>query len=81
MILGMVRQWQELFFDNHYASTEMINLICSYCWGLLYQGKKSYQTRIRCCCCPMLKTSKEAYFLEMVEKENNVFSQWFNRSV
>ena len=23
--LGMVRQWQELFFDNRYASTEMIN--------------------------------------------------------
>jgi acetolactate synthase-1/2/3 large subunit len=44
--LGMVRQWQELFFDNRYASTEMINLICSYCAeGLLYQGKKSYQTR------------------------------------
>lgn len=23
--LGMVRQWQELFFDNRYASTELIN--------------------------------------------------------
>ena len=23
--LGMVRQWQELFFDKRYASTEMVN--------------------------------------------------------
>ena len=23
--LGMVRQWQQLFFDKRYASTEMIN--------------------------------------------------------
>jgi hypothetical protein len=26
-VLGMVRQWQQLFFDKRYASTEMINLI------------------------------------------------------
>lgn len=23
--LGMVRQWQQLFFDKRYASTEMVN--------------------------------------------------------
>jgi acetolactate synthase-1/2/3 large subunit len=27
--LGMVRQWQQLFFDKRYASTEMTNLILS----------------------------------------------------
>ena len=30
--LGMVRQWQELFFDNRYASTKMINpKFCGHC--------------------------------------------------
>ena len=23
--LGMVRQWQEMFFDKRYASTELVN--------------------------------------------------------
>ena len=27
--LGMVRQWQQLFFDKRYASTELVNPILS----------------------------------------------------
>ncbi|MFK7766797.1 MAG: biosynthetic-type acetolactate synthase large subunit [Mariniblastus sp.] len=73
--LGMVRQWQQLFFDKRYSATEMINPN----FQLIAQGygitTKKIEER------PDLKSAlKEMiefdgpYFLEvMVGKENNVF--------
>ncbi|WP_299222306.1 biosynthetic-type acetolactate synthase large subunit [uncultured Aquimarina sp.] len=73
--LGMVRQWQQLFFDKRYASTEMVNpdfvMIAK---GYHIEAKKvtkreELQTAIK-----EMIASKEPYFLEVcVEKENNVF--------
>ncbi len=73
--LGMVRQWQELFFDKRYASTEMISpdfvkLAGAYDIEAQRVSKRedldaAIQTMI---------ASKEAYFLEVViEQEDNVF--------
>lgn len=73
--LGMVRQWQQLFFDKRYSSTEMIN--------------PDFQTIAKGYYIPTNKVTQReelesaikefieydgAYFLEvMVGKENNVF--------
>jgi len=73
--LGMVRQWQQLFFDKRYSSTEMIN--------------PDFQTIAKGYHIPTSKVTERdqlesaisefidydgAYFLEvMVGKENNVF--------
>ncbi|NQX81679.1 MAG: biosynthetic-type acetolactate synthase large subunit [Flavobacteriaceae bacterium] len=73
--LGMVRQWQELFFDKRYASTEMVN--------------PDFQTIAKGYDIACNKVSKRedldksvkamldhdgAYFLEIIiEKEDNVF--------
>lgn len=73
--LGMVRQWQQLFFDKRYSSTEMIN--------------PDFQTIVKGYYIPTNKVTERdqledaiaefidhdgAYFLEvMVGKENNVF--------
>ena len=73
--LGMVRQWQQLFFDKRYSSTEMIN--------------PDFQTIAKGFYIPTNKVTQReqlkdaisdfidhdgAYFLEvMVGKENNVF--------
>jgi acetolactate synthase-1/2/3 large subunit len=73
--LGMVRQWQELFFDKRYASTEMVNpdfqtIVKGY-------GIKTKKVTQRV---DLEESVKEmlahdgSYFLEvMVGKENNVF--------
>ncbi len=73
--LGMVRQWQQLFFDKRYSATEMIN--------------PDFQQMVKGFYIPTNKVTKReeleaaikefieydgAYFLEvMVGKENNVF--------
>lgn len=73
--LGMVRQWQELFFEKRYASTNMVN--------------PDFQTIVKGYGIPTTKVTKReelndaveemlnhegAYFLEVkVGKENNVF--------
>jgi acetolactate synthase-1/2/3 large subunit len=73
--LGMVRQWQELFFDKRYASTEMV----SPDFVKLAQAYDIEAQRVskREDLADAIKTmvqSKEAYFLEVViEKEDNVF--------
>ena len=45
--LGMVRQWQELFFDKRYASTEMSkSRLCHYCKkGIIYRSKQNQQKK------------------------------------
>jgi len=73
--LGMVRQWQELFFDKRYASTEMVNpdfqkIVEGY--GIKTKKvtkRESLQDSIK-----EMLAHEGSYFLEvMVGKENNVF--------
>jgi acetolactate synthase-1/2/3 large subunit len=73
--LGMVRQWQELFFDNRYASTEMINPnFIAIAEGYYIKARKVTQRDELDAAVAEMMASKDSYFLEvMVEKENNVF--------
>ncbi|MBP6758449.1 MAG: biosynthetic-type acetolactate synthase large subunit [Flavobacterium sp.] len=73
--LGMVRQWQELFFDNRYASTKMINPnFIAIAEGYYIKSKKVTQREDLDAAVAEMMASKDSYFLEvMVEKENNVF--------
>ncbi|AEK22722.1 biosynthetic-type acetolactate synthase large subunit [Capnocytophaga canimorsus] len=73
--LGMVRQWQELFFDRRYASTEMINPdFIKIAEGYHIQSRLvTKRSDLEEAVKEMLNSDK-AYFLEVrVEKENNVF--------
>ena len=73
--LGMVRQWQELFFDNRYASTEMTNPnFVAIAEGYYIKARKVTKREELDAAIAEMMASKESYFLEvMVEKENNVF--------
>ncbi len=73
--LGMVRQWQELFFDNRYASTVMVNPnFCAIAEGYYIKSKKVTKREDLDEAVAEMLASKDSYFLEvMVEKENNVF--------
>ena len=73
--LGMVRQWQQLFFEKRYASTEMTNpdfIKIAEGYQLKAQRvnkRKNLQSTI-----DEMIQSKEPYFLEVVvEQEENVF--------
>jgi acetolactate synthase-1/2/3 large subunit len=73
--LGMVRQWQELFFDNRYASTKMTNPnFVAIAEGYYIKAKKVTERADLDAAVAEMMASKDSYFLEvMVEKENNVF--------
>ena len=73
--LGMVRQWQQLFFDKRYASTEMVNpdfqtIVKGYHIETeLVDARESLQAAV-----DRFVDSKESRFLEVrVGKEDNVF--------
>ncbi len=73
--LGMVRQWQELFFESRYASTVMTNPdFVKIAEGYHIKGQKvSERKKLKAAVQEMI-ASKDAYFLEVrVEKEDNVF--------
>lgn len=73
--LGMVRQWQQLFFDKRYSSTEMINPdFVQIAKGFYVPGRKvTERAEIAAAVDEMLQT-KGAYLLEVVvEREDNVF--------
>ena len=73
--LGMVRQWQQLFFDKRYASTELINPnFIKIAEGYYINSKKvTKRSELSDAIKAMIK-SKDSYFLEIVvEKEDNVF--------
>ncbi|WP_343306112.1 biosynthetic-type acetolactate synthase large subunit [Chitinophaga niabensis] len=73
--LGMVRQWQQLFFDRRYSSTEMTNPdFVQIAKGFFIPGRKvSERTEIEAAVKEMLDTPG-AYLLEcVVEQEDNVF--------
>jgi len=73
--LGMVRQWQELFFDSRYASTVMINPnFVAIAEGYHIKAKKVTKREDLDGAIAEMLASKDSYFLEvMIEKENNVF--------
>lgn len=73
--LGMVRQWQQLFFDKRYASTEMINPdFVKIAEGYYIKAKKVTKREDLAGAVKEMIESKEPYFLEVcVEKEDNVF--------
>ena len=73
--LGMVRQWQQLFFDKRYASTEMKNPdFVTIAKGYYLKAKRVSKREELADAVAEMIASKEAYFLEVcVEKEDNVF--------
>ena len=73
--LGMVRQWQELFFDKRYASTHMVNPdFQTIVKGYGIKTKKVEQRINLNSAITEMLNHKGSYFLEvMVGKENNVF--------
>ncbi|CAL2102903.1 acetolactate synthase/acetohydroxybutanoate synthase, catalytic subunit [Tenacibaculum sp. 190130A14a] len=73
--LGMVRQWQQLFFDKRYASTEMVNPdFIAIAKGYQLKTNKVTQREQLENAVQEMMNSEEAYFLEVcVEKEDNVF--------
>jgi acetolactate synthase-1/2/3 large subunit len=73
--LGMVRQWQQLFFDKRYASTEMVNPnFVAIAEGYYIKARKVTKREELAEAVAEMMASKEAYFLEvLVEKEGNVF--------
>ena len=73
--LGMVRQWQQLFFEKRYASTEMVNPdFVKIAEGYYIKAKRvNKRDELPIAIEEMIK-SNEPYFLEVVvEKEANVF--------
>jgi len=73
--LGMVRQWQQLFFDKRYASTEMINPdFVAIAKGYFIEAQKvTKREDLKDAVAKMINTNGP-YFLEVcVEKEDNVF--------
>ncbi|MBP8792859.1 MAG: biosynthetic-type acetolactate synthase large subunit [Lutibacter sp.] len=73
--LGMVRQWQELFFEKRYASTEMVSpnfvkLAEAYDIEAVRVSKREDLGPA----IERMMKSKDAFFLEVIiEKEDNIF--------
>ena len=73
--LGMVRQWQQLFFDKRYASTEMVNPdFVAIAKGYYLDSERVKDRKDLKPAVERMIKSKRPYVLEIcVEKENNVF--------
>lgn len=73
--LGMVRQWQQLFFDRRYSFTEMKNPnFVAIANGYSIKGKKVTERKDLKEALKEMYESKGAYLLEVVvENEENVF--------
>nr|WP_291914608.1 biosynthetic-type acetolactate synthase large subunit [Chitinophaga sp. CB10] len=73
--LGMVRQWQQLFFDKRYSSTEMVNPdFIQIAKGFFIPGKKVTAREDLAAAIDEMLAHDGAYLLEVVvEKEDNVF--------
>lgn len=73
--LGMVRQWQELFFERRYASTIMSNPdFVKIAEGYDIKARRVSERADMKEAVAEMMASKDAYFLEVVvEKEDNVF--------
>lgn len=73
--LGMVRQWQELFFEKRYASTVMVNPdFVKIAEGYHIEAKRVSERKDLKATIQEMMASDKPYFLEVkVEKEDNVF--------
>ncbi len=73
--LGMVRQWQQLFFDKRYASTEIENPdFVAIAKGYHINAKSVSKREDLAYAVKEMMETEGAYFLEViVEKEDNVF--------
>ncbi|MDO1514492.1 biosynthetic-type acetolactate synthase large subunit [Maribacter confluentis] len=73
--LGMVRQWQELFFDRRYASTVMVNPdFVKIAEGYSIEAKRISERKDLKSTIQEMIASDKPYFLEVkVEQEDNVF--------
>ena len=73
--LGMVRQWQQLFFDRRYASTEMTNPdFVTIAKGYHIPAQKVTERKDLAAAIEEMINAEGPYFLEVgVEKEDNVF--------
>jgi acetolactate synthase-1/2/3 large subunit len=73
--LGMVRQWQQLFFDKRYASTEMTNPdFVTIAKGYNINSNRVNERKDLDNAVKLMVESNEPQFLEVcVEKEDNVF--------
>ncbi|MBT8284297.1 MAG: biosynthetic-type acetolactate synthase large subunit [Flavobacteriaceae bacterium] len=73
--LGMVRQWQELFFERRYASTVMTNPdFVKIAEGYHIKAQRVTERKNLKAAVQEMMSSNEPYFLEVkVEKEDNVF--------
>jgi acetolactate synthase I/II/III large subunit len=73
--LGMVRQWQDMFYDKNYASTELINpdfVMISKAYGI--PSKKVWNREDLKSSLEEMLSAEGAYVLEVaIEKEGNVF--------
>lgn len=73
--LGMVRQWQQMFFEKRYASTELVNPdFVAIAKGYYIEADRVTKRKdLKSAVNKMIK-SKKPYFLEVkVKKEDNVF--------
>ncbi|MEH6656085.1 biosynthetic-type acetolactate synthase large subunit [Leeuwenhoekiella marinoflava] len=73
--LGMVRQWQQLFFDRRYASTEMVNPdFVAIAKGYYIEAQRVSKREDLAGAIEEMLAAEGPYFLEVkVEKEDNVF--------
>ncbi len=73
--LGMVRQWQQLFFDRRYSFVELENPdFVKICEGFRLKAKRVSERADLASSIAEMLASEEPYVLEvMVEKEENVF--------
>jgi len=73
--LGMVRQWQQLFFDKRYASTEMVNPdFVAIARGYSIESQQVTKREDLAAAIKTMIACEGPYFLEVkVEKEDNVF--------
>jgi len=73
--LGMVRQWQELFFEKRYASTVMVNPdFVKIAEGYHIEAKRVSERKDLKKTVQKMMASKNPFFLEVkVEQEDNVF--------
>ena len=73
--LGMVRQWQQMFFEKRYASTELVNPdFVTIAKGYHIEAERVSKRKDLKSAVNIMIKSKKPYFLEVkVEKEDNVF--------
>ena len=73
--LGMVRQWQQLFFDKRYSFTEMVNPdFVTIAKGFHIQSERLEQRSELSASINRMLAHPDAFLLEiMVEREENVF--------